>query len=300
MPWATNSEDGVRLYYEHDRASDDRPTDRPDTVVFLQGLGCGRWMWRWQREALSSEFDVIAPDARGTGRSDVGLSRVIRHLPGRLRRPLLAGRFGYSVGDLAADLEAVLEDAGVRDAHLVGASTGGMVAMRYALEYTRAKSLTLCGTTHGGPDAVPIPETVRGRVFGTSSTGSSERERLRQELRPAFTDRFTNRNPHLVDRIIEWRLEQDARRPAREALVGATVGFDASDRLEYCRVPTLIVHGTDDRVVPVANARLLAEKVPDSRLERIEGGSHLTVVENADRVADLLLEFLTEPEATIH
>ncbi|SDC68626.1 alpha/beta fold hydrolase [Natrinema hispanicum] len=285
MPQATR--DGVSIYYERDESDGDGTAP----VVFVQGLGFGRWMWRWQREAVADRYDVIAPDNRGTGRSDVGLPPLVPRLPGLLRGLVLLKLAGYSMDGLAADLEAVLDDAGIYNAHIVGASMGGMIAQRHAVEYTRAKSLTLCCTSHGGPDAAPVPEETQEHMFETPD-GADERGTIRHRMRPAFTERFTNRNPHLMDQIIEWRLEQDADEPAREAQGAAVQGFDISDRLERVRVPTLILHGTDDQVVPVENARLLEEKLPNSRLELIEGGSHLFFIEDDKLVSEHLIEFL--------
>ena len=285
MPQATR--DGVSIYYERDESDGDGTAP----VVFVQGLGFGRWMWRWQREAVADRYDVIAPDNRGTGRSDVGLPPLVPRLPGLLRGLVLLKLAGYSMDGLAADLEAVLDDAGIYNAHIVGASMGGMIAQRHAVEYTRAKSLTLCCTSHGGPDAAPVPEETQEHMFETPD-GAGERGTIRHRMRPAFTERFTNRNPHLMDQIIEWRLEQDADEPAREAQAAAVQSFDVSDRLERVRVPTLILHGTDDQVVPAENARLLEEKLPNSRLELIEGGSHLFFIEDDELVSEHLLEFL--------
>jgi len=124
--------------------------------------------------------------------------------------------------------------------------------------------------------------------------GASERETIRHRMRPAFNERFTNRNPHLMDRLIEWRLEQDAGAPARGAQAAAVQKFDVSDRLDGLRVPTLLLHGTDDQVVPVENARLLEEKISDSRLELVEGGSHLFFIEDDELVNEHLLAFLDE------
>ncbi|APW96942.1 3-oxoadipate enol-lactone hydrolase [Halobiforma lacisalsi AJ5] len=285
MPRATR--DGVSIYYERDGA------ENGDPVVFLQGLGYGRWMWRWQREAVADEYRVIAPDNRGTGRSDAGLPPLVPRLPRLLRAPILSKLAGYSIEGLAADLEAVLDDAGLYDVHLVGASMGGMIAQQYALDYSRTKTLTLCCTSHGGPDAVPVPEETQEHIFDVPD-GANERETIRHRMRPAFTERFTNRNPHLMDRIIEWRLEQDADEPAREAQAAAVLGFDVSDRLERLRIPTLVMHGTDDRVLPAANGELLAERLPDARLELVDGGSHCFFIEAAEHVNGVLLEFLEE------
>jgi len=286
MPRATR--DGVSIYYEREDG-DGTP------VVFVQGLGYGRWMWRWQREAVRDTHSVIAPDNRGTGRSDTGFPPLLPRLPRKLRTPLIMKLAGYSIGGLAADLDAVLEEAGIYRAHIVGASMGGMIAQRYAIEYSRAKTLTLICTSHGGVDAVPVPEETQEHIFDVPK-GANKRETLRHQMRPAFTERFTNRNPHLMDRIIEWRLEQDASAPAREAQAAAVLGFDVSDRLDAIRVPTLVIHGTDDRVVPFSNGTLLAEKLADASLERIEGGSHCVFIEAADQVNEALCSFLDDHE----
>ncbi|MFP8951665.1 alpha/beta fold hydrolase [Natrialbaceae archaeon A-arb3/5] len=287
MPRA--SRDGVSIYYEYDERTDESSRGR-EPVVFVQGLGYGRWLWRWQREALAETHDVIVPDTRGTGRSDAGLPPVVPRFPRKLRVPLLSKLGGYSIEGLAADLEAVLADAGVRNAHLVGASLGGMIAQQYAIEYSRTKTLTLCSTSHGGPDAVGIAEETWEHLSETP-TGASERETLRHRMRPAFSEQFTNRNPHLMDRLIEWRREQDATDPAREAQSVAVRNFDVSDRLRQIRAPTLVLHGTDDRVIPAGNARLLEEAIPDARLELVEGGSHLFFIEEADQVNETLRSF---------
>ena len=283
MPRA--SRNGVSLHYEH--VSDTDGDGEP--VVFVQNLGVGRWSWRWQREALGDARTVIAPDTRGTGRSEAGLPLLVGSLPARLRRPLLSRLAGYSVTGLTTDLEAVLADGAVRNVHLVGAGLGGMIALEHALEYGRAESLTLLSTSPGGEAGSIDANALEAAI---SADGATERQRSRERMRPLWTDRFCNRNPHLLDRIVEWRLEQDAGAPAREAQAAAMTGFDASDRLGALRVPTLVCHGTADRLVPVENAHLLAEAIPNSRLELIEGGSHAIAIEAADRVNERLLAFL--------
>lgn len=284
MAQATN--DGVSIHYRE--AGDGEP------VVFLQGLGYGKWMWRWQRDTVAEEYQVLLPDNRGTGRSDTpGIPGPVRKLPGKLRRPVVAKLFGYTIEAMAADLEAVLADAGVRNVHLVGASMGGMIAMQYALTYQRANTLTLLGTTPGGDLAEPIPEETLETIFDVPK-GANRREMLRHRMRPAFNERFTNRNPHLLDQLIEWRLEQDASDVARIAQAAAGGGVDIADQLGQIRQPTLVIHGTDDRVVPAANGELLHQRLPNSRLELLEGGSHLCFIEAPAPVNSLVLDFLAD------
>jgi pimeloyl-ACP methyl ester carboxylesterase len=302
MPLAVN--DGLRLYYESGGPPD------AETVVFVEGFASGRWMWRWQEPTLSRSFETLLWDNRGTGRSDepdvpatptgLAVRQATRLWTGflSLAAPPLAPFAGGSVpegpptmSDLAADLEAVLAAHGVESAHIIGASMGGMIAQQYAIEYDRAKTLTLLCTTPGGPDAANTPRNVRNKIFNASA-GHTRREEIRQRMTPVLSSQFRESNPELVERIVDWRLDGDASRRGELAQACAVAGFDASDRIADIDLPTLVAHGTADRVVPVENARLLADRLPDAELALVEDGSHLFFVERADAVNRQLLEFL--------
>lgn len=278
--------DGVQLYYEFDDGA-------APPIVFIQGLGVGRWSWHWQREALGEQYGLVLPDNRGTGNSEAGLPPLIPRLPRTVRLLLFTKLAGYSTKGLAADVEAVLADAGVGRAHVVGASLGGMIAQQYALDYDRAVSLSLLCSTHGGDEALPIPDETLEQMFDVPA-GADERETIRHRMQPAISDGFAADNPDVFERIVDWRLEQDAGEVARESQGAAGVNFDASDRVGDIDIPTIVLHGTDDRVLPVENSDLLAEKIPDSRYERIDGGSHFFMIEHSDTVNDYLREFLAD------
>lgn len=258
--------DGVRIAYER------TGTPGGQTVVLVEGLGYGRWMWNWQREGLR-EYDLILPDNRGTGDSDVPDGP-------------------YTVPEMAGDIEAVLADAGVDRAHLVGASMGGMVAQQYALEFDRAASLCLLCTSPGGPEEEPIPESTLERMFGVPEE-YDQREAIRYKMEPAMTDEFWAAEEGLIDEVVGWRLESDAPDRAREWQAAGVEAFDVSDRLADLEVPALVLHGERDRVVPVENGRLLAEGLPEATLETFdEGGSHLFFIERAGDVNARLRSFL--------
>jgi pimeloyl-ACP methyl ester carboxylesterase len=286
MPRATR--DGVSLYYEHDRADGER-----ETVVFVAGLGVGRWLWHWQREAFADEYDLLLPDNRGAGNSDAPLPRVVPRLPQPLRLLYFIKIGGYSIAEMAADLEAVLADAGVERAHIVGASMGGMIAQQYALEYDRAASLGLLCTTHGGDEAVPIPDETQQQIYDTPED-ATEREKIRHRMGPALTDQFMAENPETIEQILDWRQAQDADEVPREAQGAAGVNFDVSDRVHEIELPTLVAHGTSDRVLPVENGKLIAEKLPNARLELVEGAPHMLMIERSKEVNERLRTFLAE------
>ncbi|WP_323677455.1 alpha/beta hydrolase [Halorubellus sp. PRR65] len=270
MPRVRN--DGLEIAY--DVAG---PPDAP-VVAFCEGLGYGRWMWRFQRERLEG-YRTIAFDNRGTGESD---------------EPADSG--AYSIAAFASDLEAVLSAEGVEAAHVVGASMGGMTAQAYAHEYDRARSLTLLCTSHGGEESVPIPEETQARMFQVPED-ATEREAVRHKMRPAMTDGFWTENQDLIGDIVDWRLESDASDAARNMQAEAVLAFDSTPWLGDVDVPALVLHGTDDRVLPVENGRQVHAHLPDSALELYEGGAHLFFVEQADAVTAALREHVQGVEA---
>lgn len=267
MAYADN--DDISLYYEVDGPEDG------ETVVLVEGLGYGRWMWNWQRDRLTDEgYQVVVWDNRGTGDSDVPEGP-------------------YTIAQMASDLEAVLDAAEIQSAHVVGASMGGMIAQQYALDYDRAESLALLCTSPGGDDAVPTPPETQARMFDVPED-AGEREAIRYKMKPAMSDDFWTNNDDVVSDIVDWRVESDAPEAAREAQAAAVATFDASDELGAIAVPTLVAHGDSDHVLPVENSDLLYEGLPNARLSIFEGGPHLFFVEQAESVNDVLLEFLND------
>jgi len=266
MPTAHNGD--VALSYDREG-----PASAP-TVVFVEGLGYGTWMWQFQRDPLSESYDTVVFDNRGTGESD-------------------CPEGPYTVSEMAADLEAVLADAGVEEAHVVGASMGGMIAQRYALDYDRALSLSLLCTSHGGEDAVPVPDETQAVMFDVPED-ADEREEIRYKMTPAVSEGFAEEHPDLLERIVDWRLASDASEAGRNAQAAAVGAFDASEELDRLALPTLVMHGTTDEVLPIENAHALLDRLPHAELELFEGGPHLFFIEQADAVTERLRAFLDE------
>ncbi|MDS0221292.1 alpha/beta hydrolase [Haloarcula sp. S1AR25-5A] len=264
MQYATN--DGVDIAYEREGPSD------AETVVFVEGIGYGRWMWLWQQETLVDEYQTIVWDNRGTGDSD-------------------EPEGPYTMAQMASDLEAVLDDAGVEQAHVIGASMGGMIAQQYALEYDRARSLTLMCTSPGGPEAKPVPEETQQRMFNVPED-LDERELRRYKMQPALSESFMEAHEDLIERIIDWRIDSDATDQALEWQGAAVQAHDVSERLGEITTPTLVIHGTADEVVPYENGKLLARGLPNADFVTVHGGPHLLFIEEYERVNTQIREFI--------
>lgn len=270
MPYAQNGD--TSLYYET------QGEESAPTVAFVCGIFYAHWMWNWVRDHLRDNFEVIVWDNRGAGKSDVPEGP-------------------YTMSQMAGDLEAILDDLGRESVNVVGASMGGMIALQYGLSYDRADTLSLLCTSHGGSEAIPIPPETQKRMYDVPED-LDQREAIRYKMSPAMTDEFERENEQTIEQIVDWRLDTDAPPRAQQAQGEAVEQFDVSDQLQEIDVPTLILHGTADRVLPVENGRQLHRGVPDSELKLFEGGSHLFFIERSDEVAERLRQFLDKHAGT--
>lgn len=252
MPTASNQ--GVDLHYE---TAGDGPT-----VVFVNDVGYGAWLWGWHHDALAGPYETVVWDLRGTGESDTP-----------------AGPHG--VGTLAGDLEAVLSASGVGSAHLVGAGLGGMVALWYAREYNRARTLTLYSTAPSG-----------GAVDTDALDALALANGPEQSLAGAFSGVFRENATDVVERITEWRTDEDASADAFAAQAAAMTDYSAPPLYEVTQ-PAEVYYGVDDPVVPADAAESLAADLPRGTAEPVEG-RHLAFVEHSRPVVDRLTAFLDE------
>jgi pimeloyl-ACP methyl ester carboxylesterase len=249
--------DGCSIYYDVDTADPEA-----ETVVFLGDLGFGAWQWGWQYNALGGLFETIVYDHRGCGRSD-------------------SPSGPYAMADLVDDLEAVLVDANVRRAHLVGCGLGGCVALAAARHTSRAESLTLIGTPASG-EAFD-PSDIRADPADTNG--------LRASTTALLSTEFCEAHPEVVDRIVDWRADEDAPPAVQQAQLAAIEGFDAEPLYEITR-PALVVAGGDDRVVDREASQRLAEDLPKGKFIQYPEAGHLLTVERSAALNDELVGFL--------
>ncbi|MFD1642594.1 alpha/beta fold hydrolase [Halohasta litorea] len=249
--------DGCEIYYERSAADPDAPT-----VVLIGDLALGGWQWGWQYSALAGLFETIVYDPRGCGRSDAPLGP-------------------YTMRDMVGDLEAILQETNTRRAHLVGCGLGGCIALAAARYTSRAESLTLIGTP------------ASGKAFDASDllADPADTEALRASTTGLLSTDFREDQPDVVDRIVEWRSEEDASPGAQQAQLAAIDGFDAEPLYELT-TPAFVVAGGVDSVVDVAESRRLAEELPRGELQEFPEAGHLLTVERSAVLNDELVGWL--------
>ena len=261
MPWVDR--EGARVWW------DERGTGEP--VLLVHGLGYPSDMWYRLLPALAARHRVLVLDNRGTGRTGVPPAPV-----------------GVEV--LAADAAAVVEAAGEASAHVVGASLGGLVAQELALSRPElVRSLALCCTHPGGSDAV-FDDAARTLLGGRAGMSPEEAA----EASVPFVYALTTPRRR-IDEDLAVRRAVPTRPEGYYAQLAGTVVFRGTlPRLARLRMPVLLVHGTADRLVPVANAHLLARALPAARVELLEDASHLFWTDRPEESERLLLDWLAQ------
>jgi 3-oxoadipate enol-lactonase len=128
-------------------------------------------------------------------------------------------------------------------------------------------------------------------------TELEDEEALRKAVRHALHEDTAAIKPHLVERILHYRLVEHPQRDAAwQAQAAAATEYEAASRLGDVSMPTLIVQPQEDKVVDPRNAELMADRIPDARVCKIEGSGHLVFWEEPRRFAEEVIAFLTEEE----
>jgi len=259
---------GTELNYE--RAGEGEP------LLLIQGMTANLLAWgRPFSSLLEESFDVISFDNRG-----MGLSSPVRE--------------EFSIAEMAADTAALLDELGVERAHVLGISMGGMIAQELALAHPeRLRSLTIGCSYCGGPGSQLMDPTDFQVLAEAMSSGDQDRVfRAMYELNlsPGFRAEES--------RYAEFA-EMAAARPAPRRVIGfqlqAIAAHDTSARLPNLEIPTLVIHGTVDRILGYPNGPLIASLIPGARLETLEDVGHLFWWEQPERSAELIREHALAP-----
>lgn len=266
-------------------------------VLLIMGLGgqLTRWSDDFMTALAEHGFRAIRFDNR-----DVGLSTKLdaAGVPdlAKLGLQLMSGGkvdAPYSLDDMAADAVGLLDALGIARAHVVGASMGGMIAQLVAATYPdRVLSLTSIMSTTGNP-ALPRATAAANAVLMTRPQGSDIESLVAHGIRAA---KVIGSPGYPADEVaMGLRIRSDIER------VHYPVGFarqmaaiwsngDRRPRLRTIAAPTLVIHGTDDPLVPVDGGRDTAASIPAARLEEIAGMGHDLPPALIGRIVDLIAE----------
>lgn len=244
-------------------------------LLLINGLVASAYLWprQWLAD-LEMSFRVVRTSNRGTGHT--------RH-EGDLTVPVMAG-----------DALSVLDDLDIDRAHVLGFSMGGMVAQTLALDHAeRVRRLVLCSTTHGGVSTAH-PDFVQALGEGLPGGGHEATANFFPLIAgPGYFDN----HPETLAELAELWLEAPTPWDTLALQLTAAAGFDVRERLGEIAQATLVLHGTEDRLIMYENGPRLAEGIPTARLETYEGVGHMLPFEASERSAGEISEFLQAVDA---
>jgi pimeloyl-[acyl-carrier protein] methyl ester esterase len=248
MPYCTLNDD-TRLHYESSG------TGNP--VLLIHGWSFNSRVWKGQIEQLKNYFQVIAVDVRGHGKSETG-------------------KDGFSLQQVASDLDKILKKLELNEVNVVGWSMGGSIAIRlFTVCPERLKSFTLVSTTpslirrDGFPAALPLAVVKRLKTLVKRDPVKAFRD-----FRGMILSGKEEGLEHIADvKEILTREVTVSKEVAEKSLV-SLMEEDLRELLDRISLPTLIIHGDTDQICLPEAAFYLQEKVRGSRLLMLKGCGH--------------------------
>jgi len=259
---------GIEIYYETHGAG--------QPLVLISGIGYPLWQWHKMVPYLAEHFQVITFDNRGAGQSDKPTGP-------------------YTAQMLAADTAGLLDALGIEKAVIMGHSMGGFIAQAMALDFPeKISKLILCSTNFGGPNHIPITSEA---MTVLSDVTSDPLTRFTNGLKVSTAPGWADANPDFVEEWVEWRVANPLDVAAYQAQLAIGLALTSIEaafeiKLPNISVPTMIVFGAHDKVVPPENAELLAKQIRGSRVAIIPDAGHFFPIEVPEAASQIVIDFM--------
>ena len=259
---------GINIFY--------RVQGRGEPLILIMGLGgeCGDWVL--QLRALTKYYRVITLDNRGVGKSD------------KPSEP-------YTISNMADDIVGLMDYLEIEGAHLLGVSMGGMIAQEVAIHHPKRVGKLILGSTNAGRDEKGRHSPQLLKAMGLIE-GFSDEDIKSVDIGKVMTSMnayaFSGGLIKLLATPYCWLRMKLFGIEGLKGQFEASMNHSTLDRLHLIKAPTLVITGTEDRVVSPSSSELLASRIPNARLVKIEGGSHTVVAEQRGRFNREVLDFL--------
>lgn len=276
---------GIDIYYEiHGKGE--------EWIVFIMGLGMPGFAWEEQVKYFSKEWSVLTFDNRGIGRTEKP--------PGP-----------YSIKEMAKDTVDLLTALGIESSHFVGISMGGMIVQEIGINYPKfVKTLTMASTyarsdkrimehIQSASEKLGLKNLINDipSLFSISEKMDQKEtmDKIVEFLLPlTLSKEFIEKRKREIISFIERMMENP---PTINSFFGQVVAVqthDALDRLYLINSPTLVITGTDDRLVLPDCSDEIAKRIKGSKLVKIKGGSHGINFENPEEFNREIETFIKE------
>jgi pimeloyl-ACP methyl ester carboxylesterase len=239
-------------------------------LLLISGTGHDHNFWSGQLPMFEQEYTCIVFDNRGMGNSSVP-------------RP------GYSLADMAGDAAAVLDDAGIDRAHVMGFSMGGHIAQELCLNHPgRVASL---GLHHTWARNCPRLESFQRSRKRLAEWGDME-VLAEFSMLGLYSHAYYNAHADEMERKLRWLAEKSGPKEGWVGQLDATLRGDTLDRLHQIEVPTLVTASTHDLIVDTHHAEEIHSCIKGSRKVIMEGTGHVALIERPEEFGGICLDFL--------
>lgn len=246
-----------------------------EPLILIGGFTMVKESWDLQVAGLEEHFKVITFDNRGIGETTIPAEP-------------------FTIADMAADTAGLMDALGIDSANIFGVSMGGLISQALALDYpTRVKKVALGCTSHGGKHAVQPKAEVMAALGKTADPSISPEEAVRMKVSITFTEQFIRDEPERLEEYIRSCLKYYPTIEGAAGQMKALSFFNVKKRLSEINCPVLAITGSEDKMMPPDNAKLLAEGIPNGELSIIEGAGHNFFYEKPDETNRRLINFFT-------
>ncbi len=246
-------------------------------ILFLEGLGYSLWMWKYQLPDMKKWARTILVDNRGVGKST----------------PLSTS---YSVTSFAEDALKIMDNIKIEKFYVLGVSMGGFIAQELArLSPEKVKGLILVSTSCGGTKSYPMTKEVFDEMTKTLNNETQE-EKLKRTMKLAFTNSYPDLSKEIFEEIINDRLLtlQDQKQLLFQSL--SVLNFDSCSSNSELNMPSIIIAGTEDKVLPWLNSLLLYKSLKNSAIVLFKSQNHLLFIEKYKEFNNLIKNFVVSVE----
>ena len=270
MPYATIGE--IEIYYEIHG-----PPEAPP-LVLIGGWASYRWIWFRQIPTFKKKYRCVVFDNRGAGRSS---------------KP----DYPYTIEMFAKDTIGLMDVLEIKSAHILGISMGGLIAQQIAISYPeRVRGLIIVSSHFGGPNQIRMDDRTMALLVALPTETISIEQAREMRYRATFSPQFLQENRSVIEQIDGWAEKYPTPLYAQVNQSAATSAFNAETELKQIIAPTLILHGDQDKAVPTENGKLIAERIPKSKLVVLKGASHFCIIEKHEEFNNEVMNFIDEVE----
>lgn len=244
------------------------------TVILIPGLGANRFSWTKQINQFSKKYHIINLDNRDAGSS------------GQSSGP-------YDMNDMTNDIAGLIENLDLKSVCIVGISMGSYIAQYLALKYPHyVKKMVLVSSSAGGATHVyPKPE-----IFALLNQNPDDVKTRTKRLFTLITGSgFAEKHPEDVELLVENALKFPMSHDAYMRQLAAAKTHNIGGTREYLSrisVPTLVIHGEYDPIMPYTNGQILSKEIPGAKLLSLPNVGHLPHIEVTETFNQAVIEFL--------